>query len=165
MSQVDGVDEPSRDELVAQVEREWADWEALIARSEATGRLEQPGAAGAWSMKDVVAHMTAYQRFGATLIGGDVRRVEVPPEIGLDTQRRNEWFHEQDRDRSTADVLAEARQVHAEIVRRVRAMSPEELRRHPVDWQPWPAWRWIVHLTHEHYPEHVPNIEAWLSRS
>jgi hypothetical protein len=160
MAQVDGLVESGRDELLGLIEREWAEWEELIARAE--GRLTEPGACGTWSFKDVIAHVTAYQRFGAELVGADVRHVEVPQEIGLDFQRRNEWFHEQDRDRSLEDVLAEARQVHRELVERVRAMLPAELRAQPVGWFAWPAWRWLIHLTHEHYPEHVPGLRAWL---
>lgn len=160
MTQVDGFAEPTKDELLAMIEREWAEWQALLARSE--GRLEEPGACGTWSVKDVIAHVTAYQRFAASLIGGDVRKVEVPEEIGLDFQRRNEWFHEQDRHRSLDEVLAESHHVHEQIVARVRAMSPEQLRAQPVGWFHWPAWRWLIHLTHEHYPEHVPGLRAWL---
>jgi hypothetical protein len=162
MTQVDGFAEPTSDALVRMLEDEWADWERLIGRASAAGRLTEPGACGGWSFKDVIAHLTAYQRFGAELLGGRVRPVCVPDEIGFDTQRRNEWFHEQDRGRPLDDVLADARQVHAEIVRRVQAMSPDELRAHPVAWQAWPAWRWVIHLTHEHYPEHVPGLTAWL---
>jgi hypothetical protein len=160
MSEVDGFAEPRKDELLGMLEREWTDWEGLIARAE--GRLTEPGACGDWSFKDVIAHVMYYQRFGGELIGADVRHVEVPQEIGLDVQRRNEWFYELDMDRSLDDVLAEARQVHRALVERVRAMSGDELRAHPVPWQSWPAWRWVVHLTHEHYPEHVPGLEAWL---
>jgi hypothetical protein len=160
MAQVDGFAEPGKDELLGMVERGWAEWDELIARAE--GRLTEPGACGTWSFKDVIAHVTAYQRFGAELVGADVRHVEVPQEIGLDFQRRNEWFHEQDRGRSLEDVLAEARQVHRALVERVRAMSSEELRAQPVGWFAWPAWRWLIHLTHEHYPEHVPGLRAWL---
>jgi hypothetical protein len=160
MSEVDGFAEPRKDELLGMLEREWTDWEGLIARAE--GRLTEPGACGDWSFKDVIAHVMYYQRFGGELIGADVRHVEVPQEIGLDVQRRNEWFYELDMDRSLDDVLAEARQVHRALVERVRAMSGDELRAHPVPWQSWPAWRWVVHLTHEHYPEHVPELEAWL---
>ena len=60
-------------------------------------------------------------------------------------------------------VLAEARHVHREIARRVGEMSSDELRAHPVAWQPWPAWRWLVHLTHQHYEEHTPGLRAWLA--
>jgi hypothetical protein len=161
VTRVDGFVEPSKDELLAMLDREWADWEALIAR--AAGRLTEPGAGGAWTFQDVIAHVTYYQRFGAELIGADVRHVEVPAEIGFDVERRNRWFYELDRDRPLDDVLAEARKVHRAIVERVRAMAADELRLHPVAWQPWPAWRWLVHLTHEHYPEHVPGLQAWLA--
>lgn len=159
---VDGFAEPGRDELVRMIEHEWAAWEDLIGQAEAAGRLTEPDACGTWSFKDVVAHVTAYQRFGAELIGGDVRHVEVPHDIGFDFQRRNEWFHEQDHDRPLDEILAEARHVHRELVARVQMLSPEELRKVPVGWYAWPAWRWLVHLTHEHYPEHVPGIRAWL---
>jgi len=161
VTDVDGFDEPSHDNLLATLEREWDDWEALIER--ATGRLTEPGACGSWRFQDVIAHVMYYQRFGGELVGADVRHIDVPAEFAFDVEARNRWFYDLDRDRSLDDVLAEARQVHRAIVERVRGMSADELRQQPVAWQQWPAWRWLVHLTHEHYPEHAPGLEAWLA--
>ncbi len=160
MTEVDGFAEPTRAALVRMLEEEWVAWEGLITA--AAGRLEEPGACGVWSFKDVIAHVTAYQRFCAEILGGAVRRVAPPEEIGFDTERRNAWFHEQDRARPLTEILDEARQVHRELVAQIARRSAEELRVHPVPWQAWPAWRWAIHLTHEHYPEHEPGLRAWL---
>jgi hypothetical protein len=111
----------------------------------------------------VVAHFNGYQRFLIGNMGGRVR--ELPPqpeEIGLDFQKRNEWLHALDLDRTWEQVAAEAGQLHAELLAQLRARSAEQLRAPMVAWHPWPTWRWVVHLTHEHYQEHLPDLRRWL---
>jgi hypothetical protein len=69
-------------------------------------------------------------------------------------------------DPSKDDLLAMLEREWAEweaLVLRVRAISVDMLRAHPVTWQRWPASRWLIHLTHEHYPEHVPGLQGRLA--
>ena len=159
---IDGQAERSKDELVVEVERTYAEWERLVAK---VGHRVEQTYAGTWSLRDVSAHVCAYERFIVRPLGGDVRPVpEQPPEVGFDVLKRNEWLHALDRDRPTAEVMAEAAAVRAEMLRVLRAKTPEQLRQPLHDWSPWPAWRWVVHLAVEHYDEHFPDLRRFAAR-
>ena len=157
---IDGQHERSRDELIAEVERTYEEWESLLAK--VGDRLEVPFA-GTWSVRDVSAHVCAYERFLVEPMGGRVRPVgEMPDEVGNDVQKRNEYLHEVDRHRSTEDVMAEAAAIRAELLARLRAMSEEQVRAPGfMAWMPWPLWRWVVHLAVEHYHEHFPDLRRF----
>jgi len=152
---------PTRDDLLARMERQWAEWQGLIAA--AGNRLTEPGALGDWTLKDVIAHVGAYERFVLGLLGGRVRELPpAPPDLGWDTDRRNAWLHSLDRDRPADELLAEARDVHRQLVAQVGARSDDELRAPLVEWNDWPAWRWVLSVTEDHYAEHVPPLRSWL---
>ena len=156
---IDGQNERSKDELIAEVERTHAEWERLVAKL--SDRLEEPYA-GTWSLRDVSAHVCAYERYILEPLGGEVRRLpEQPADVGFDVQKRNEWLHELDRGRPTSLVMAEAAAVRRGIVARLRALRDDELRARLHDWSPWPAWRWVVHLSVEHYDEHFPDLRKF----
>ena len=50
-----------RAELVQQMNSEQEAWEGLLGQI-GEDRMEEPGVAGSWSIKDVVAHLTAWRR-------------------------------------------------------------------------------------------------------
>ena len=174
---VDGYKDMSKAELLTTIRRERADWEQLV--EQAADRIEQSGAAGNWSVKDVVAHLCAYERWLGGLLGGPVRRLPDPP-AGVDMNdlhQRNAWLHALDRERSVEDIRAEARTVHEQLVAMVAARSEEDLRTvytfgpddELVPAAPgettgprWPLWRWVVDATFDHYRQHVPSLRAWL---
>lgn len=158
---IDGVAELTKDELLALVVGDREAWLALIA--EAGDRIDEPGAAGEWTLRDVVNHITGYHRFLVVNLGGTARDFDaMPEEIGGDVQKRNEWMHEADRERSWDLVSDEAADVHRELVAQLEARSPEQIKAPMVEWQPWPVWRWVIDLTEGHRHEHLPDLRAWL---
>ena len=52
---------PSKAEFLDTMRSERDRWEALLAEADETQMVE-PGVAGDWSLKDLVAHVTAYER-------------------------------------------------------------------------------------------------------
>jgi uncharacterized damage-inducible protein DinB len=156
---IDGQAERGKAELVAAVERAYAEWESLVAR--VGTRLEEPYA-GTWSLRDVSAHVCAYERFILEPLGGETRPLPaLPPESNANVQLRNELLHAADVGRPTAEVMAEAAAVRRGILTRLRARSEEELRQPLHAWSPWPTWRWVVHLSVEHYDEHFPDLRRF----
>jgi hypothetical protein len=159
---VDGLAELGKEELLAEMARARDAWQAMIAS--AGDRVDEPGPAGHWTLRDVVAHINAYHRFLVVNLGGAARDFdEMPEDVGMDTQKRNEWMHEQDRDRTWEFVTAESDELHRALVAQIEGRSPEQLRAPMVDWQPWPVWRWVIELTRGHYQEHTPDLQRWLS--
>src|SRR5215212_7647571 len=105
-----------------------ADWDALIAEVGAA-RMTEPGAAGDWSVKDVMAHLTSYSRWFVHASEAHFRG-EMPPldgTEGMDFEQRNLFWHQQDRERALADVQAESQQVFGRLLEMVEAHSEEFL--------------------------------------
>src|SRR5438445_8580119 len=50
-----------RADLLAELNSEYEAWEGLLAQI-GEDRMEEPGVAGSWSIKDVIAHLTAWRR-------------------------------------------------------------------------------------------------------
>ena len=66
----------TKDQLLATLRGERARWEALLEEV-GEARLTEPGVVGSWSMKDLLAHLTAYQRPWGARIRGEL--TGIPP--------------------------------------------------------------------------------------
>ena len=102
-----------------------ADWETVIGELGPEG-LERPGATEGWRVRDVLAHMTGWERWqivqlrNAFTNGPDptkaelVGRVDYPEEDHfLSTDERNAVFVKINADRPLADVIEDFREVSA----------------------------------------------------
>ena len=63
-----------RDDLLAEVERGWQEWQSLLATLTAE-RMQEPGLANGWSVKDAIAHIAFYEKW----VGDFVRTRTWPP--------------------------------------------------------------------------------------
>ncbi len=140
-----------------------AEWEALLAEV-GPERMTRPGTAGYWSVKDVIAHVAWFEREMVGLIRE--RALEGSELWDLDQDARNAVVYEQNRDRPLDEVLAEAREVYAELLPMLEGMSDDEYENAarfqgmPPGWTPW---RVIAGNTWEHYEAHMPAIRASLA--
>jgi hypothetical protein len=140
-------------------------WDALIAQVPRE-RMEEPGAAGTWSVKDVVAHVTEYDRWLAL---GLAMRLQQPPQIWLDDLSLNEFnaaLHEQIRNRALGEVLADSEHVFRELIEEVEAQSETYLfGTHHVQGVPYAVIpsEILRSESYGHYADHTPGLRAWLS--
>ncbi len=141
---------------------ERAEWDALIARF-GDAQLAAPGIEGEWSARDVVAHITWFEREMVDLVRD---RALVGSELWrLPTDARNAAIFEQNRNRSTAEVLADARQVYSQLIELLPGLSdqdlndPTEFQGMPPDWLPWKI---LADNTYDHYRAHRPAMKAAL---
>jgi acetyl esterase/lipase len=103
-------------ELQAVIWRMRADLERLVAEAGPV-RIEVPGLVGEWSLKEVIAHLTAWRWWTVARLEAAVGgTAPVPPwasdldeEREGDTDRINRQFHEASRNLSVADVLCDSR--------------------------------------------------------
>ena len=140
-------------------------WNALLAQV-GPHRMEVPGVEGAWSVKEVVAHLTWYERAvveGAQQVlntGTFTRR--RPAGVGLDDM--NARIAAESRARSVSDVLAEADDVFQRLLTLIQACpqdilnDPERLGL-PNDMVPWMG---VANNSYAHYREHEAALRAWL---
>jgi Protein of unknown function (DUF1706) len=159
-----------KEAFLATLTRSRAEWESLLARVPIDS-TELPGAAGAWSVKDIVAHIAAYERWTAIQIEAMLRGVttvtpdpSIPPEAdAMTTDERNELLYQLLRDLPLEDVLIEERATYRRILADLQALSEEAYARVDCEWTDGnPLGESIVGNTFGHYQDHIPGIEAFI---
>jgi hypothetical protein len=146
-------------------------WEDLLSEV-GISRMELTGAAGEWSVKDIVAHISAYEQglvewLRAASCG---ETVEFPVLDHPDLDYRNQLIYSVNRARTLEDVLQEAEEVFRELIQIVASLSEEELL--DPDKTAWfvvhrwkearPLWRCIADDSYNHYKQHVESVREWL---
>ncbi|HLZ23820.1 MAG TPA: ClbS/DfsB family four-helix bundle protein [Ktedonobacterales bacterium] len=164
----------SKSALLAEIDTARAGWDALIG-DVPEARMTEPGAAGTWSVKDVLAHVAVYERWAADQLNAMMRgetemyvAPDTPPGADTeDTDRQNAAYYAAWRDRSLADVRREARETFA-LLRAAIEQAPEALL-NETDRYAWlggsAVWQMVAGDAYEHYQDHIPSIRAWLGTS
>jgi hypothetical protein len=154
-------------ELIAGLQEEYRSWQALLDRI-GPGRMDQPGVAGPWSVKDIVAHLTGWRiRTVARLQAAGRSEPDPPPPWPARLQTDDEinaWIYEANHGRSAQEILDESDQVFQQLLAAIQGFPAEILadpQRRPA-WlgdQPISAYDFFAHF-HE---EHEPDMLAWLA--
>lgn len=158
---------PRKTELLATIREGRDEWDAILARVP-EARLTEPGVAGDWSVRDIVAHVTAWEE-AATLRLQAALRGETPNHpIYFDQARsidaRNAAIDARHRDQPPTEALAASRQGHVQLLAALEALPDDKLTERYAWTADEPLWRFIAGDTYEHYTEHAATIRAWLDR-
>ncbi len=161
-------------ELVNWLQGEYQQWQALLDQI-GPARMNQPGVAGHWSMKDRVAHMFCWQpRLIAQLEAAQRGEPEPPPPWPAHLQTDDEinaWIYESTRGNSVSQVLDYSRRVFQQFLDVIQSL-PEDVRIEQLHYQGtvynlvwlndkrFPAGELFDHF-HE---DHEPDVRAWLAR-
>jgi hypothetical protein len=119
--------------------------------------LLEPGVTGAWSVRDIIAHVTwweeeALKHLPLIITGGKPPRYSVTYG-GIDAF--NAWMTEQRKDLSLAEVLRQHREVHRRLVIFIEQAPADEIAGET-------RFRRRLRLdTYGHYPKHARAIRAW----
>jgi hypothetical protein len=127
--------------------------------------MTRPGLPGTWSVKDILAHLTSYDRWlGLTL----ALRGQKPPDFWIEDIPLDEFnrrLFEENRDKTLDQVLQEFKQVWREILDETQACSEAYLfAEQSIPGVPY-AFRPCGLLKSEsygHYLDHLPGLDAWL---
>jgi ketosteroid isomerase-like protein len=127
-------------------------------------QLTTPGAIGTWSIKDVLAHLTAWHELGAkeyqAIVQGQAPLLEPEGEVDQDNARLIEPYRTQ----SLHEVQAAFRTAFQQVVEAVERLSETDL--FEADRFLWRGghalWEGIANNTFAHYDEHAGMIAAWL---
>lgn len=131
-------------------------------------QLTRDGVIEGLSVRDIVAHITAWERRLVAAVEA-WQRGETPPwpEAGAtlaDTDRINDRDFAAGRGRPTGDVLAEARDSYGRVMAMIESLSDLDLTSQDKSFRPFPLSLIIRANTDEHYLEHIEQIDAWLAR-
>ena len=150
-------------ELIAKMRDGHAPVEAAAAALSDGALLAQaPGMPG-WTRKDVLAHIEWWHRHSMAVLAGVQSGVDPYPDSGepWDVDVQNAQVLADNRDRPGADVREGEEASFKALVAAVEAAPDEALFESGlVPWLDGPAARVVDGDTWDHYPEHVPHLEA-----
>ncbi len=155
----------SKSELLQAIHTARNEWDNLIAPipHPQLSRIVEPGT---WSIKDIIAHITEYDRWLAL---GLALRLQKPPKIWLDDISLDEFnaaLHKQISDRDPDDILLDSNRVFQDLVKEVEAHSEAYLfGTHRVEGVPYDVipFQLLKSESYGHYHDHIPSIRALLS--
>ncbi len=133
-------------------------------------QMTTEGVNGDWSIKDVLAHISAWHLRLLDRLHAATWN-EEPTLSGVVTDeevaRLNEQFYKENKSRPLHDVLTDFRTTYLQIVDVVQAMNEEDLiDPHRFAWMRGnPLWYIIAGDTYEHYQEHTATIQQWLGKT
>ncbi len=149
--------------LLAHIRASYDRFQARLAPlSEA--QLTTPGALGTWSIKDVLAHLTAWHEMGAKEYQAVAQGRQPLIEPEGDVDQVNARLIEPYRTQSLAQVQVAFRTAYQQVVAALESLSETDL--FEEDRFPWrdghALWEGVAYNTFAHYDEHGPMIQAWL---
>lgn len=164
-------------EILERAETARASFDRLLVEVGET-RMEQPGVEGDWSVKDIIAHVMAYDRWTAAQLNAarEGRAATPQEEFGLDapppgadtldTEARNMALRAFYRDAPLAGILADAEHAFALLMEAIASLTDEQLADPAfLGWsESLTTVQCIAIQTWEHYEAHEPALRALVMR-
>ena len=148
-------------EFITEVNVAWDAFQSAIAHCD-WSKLEQPGVEGTWSVKDILAHVTWFER---EMVGMLQTRTLAGSKLWeLPQDERNRIIFEQNHASPLTVIRSESNSVHEDLLLLLQLCSDEELNQAarfesmPLDWMPAEV---LASNTYEHYRDHTTAIQAW----
>ena len=152
----------TRDELLKRMDDGRTEFIALVARVPEES-MTLPKLANGWSVKDMLAHLSTWERRAAYLYG--VLSAGKAVEDGVsDLNVFNAATYAANLNRPLAEIRAEESAAFSDL-RAVAETAPEAHLFDPAQFA-WTEGRpfvdWISSNSYGHYLEHIPDLRAWL---
>jgi len=152
--------------VVEPIQKSWTELNSLV-ESLGASRLSITGADG-WAVKDHLIHIAAWEHSLLALLEGADRHqaMGVGREVE-ETDAINAAVWAMHRNKTPEEALDYFHQTHALLLKLLRTMSDDDLRRPYNHYQPneprnandnRPALDWVAGNTYEHYAEHIDWI-------
>ena len=154
-----------RAELLQQLRSSRDGLEALL-EGLPDGARETPGAAGEWSVKDLLAHLAAWE---AELVTAMAKLKQGTRSIYFDmsdekVDEQNARIYADNRDRSWDRVMHDFNAVRPQVIRQTESFSQAELEA-VVSKKPGKRLMdYILGETAEHLDDHLPELRAWVEK-
>ena len=161
----------SKTELLERMRAGREEWDALIAQVPDSARTE-PALAGGWSVKDLIAHVAAYEKWTAAQIRAanegraptdrELYGVEEMPDDpeGWDLDRQNAAIYARYQEMPLAEVMTFSSQAFADLVAAVAAVPDEAVARTGA--QTWTGGTTLLEIIpgqcYAHYDQHAEEL-------
>jgi len=148
--------------LIQTLRNEHEQWQTLLAQI-SEERMVQPGVAGEWSVKDIIAHVMWYERETVGIL--QQRAFVGSPLWNVSLEERNAAMVAESRTYSLKEIQTQAQQVFEQLIQAIQELSEADLndasslRDIPPNWLPWQV---IASNSYEHYHQHTPSLQAWI---
>lgn len=134
-------------------------------------QILDPGLAGGWSVKDILAHISVWEfrmiEWLEQALKGEVPELLAPDRTWDDLDEMNKQSYSENQSKSLSLILS---QFHASFPKAIQAVeeTPEtaliDLNR--FEWRDGnPLWKIVATITFWHYKEHGEQITAWLKNN
>ncbi len=155
----------SKDKLLDAMRNGFAEFESFLAPL-SEEQMTTPGVNDAWSVKDNLAHLVAWQQHALRLLQAVQDNVSPSDQHkGLTEEQINEQIYQQNKDRPLGEVRDELRSSFERVLESTQNLTQEELEK-PQSWLgDRPVWPYVVGNTYGHYEEHIQIIQRWLQRN
>jgi hypothetical protein len=132
-------------------------------------RMDLPGAMGAWTFRDLIAHLTAWWRreLGCleAIRRGDAPMPHPPPD---EVELVNRWVYHTQHDRPLPQLLRDVDEVWEQFVEVIRTMDEAVLLRSA----PFPHYnqeplgaRALTDFVDHYHNDHEADVRDWLART
>jgi hypothetical protein len=155
----------SRSELLEAIRTEHNRLEVTLAQLD-EAQMIRPGVVGDWSVKDILAHIVAWEQRMVRWVGEALQgKLPADPDNWDQVHALNAQIYQENRDRSLADVLEEFPRSYQEALHVAETTGEKDL----LDpgrfaWREGkPLWKVVAANTCWHYREHDESIRAWLA--
>jgi hypothetical protein len=163
-------DHQLKDEVLRRIDDERAAWQALVAEV-GPDRVEQPGAMGEWTFRDLASHLTGWRSYGIARIeafnrGEGDAPFPWPPTLTEDDEI-NDWIREEDQGRPAQEVIAAHDATFPRLRAAIEAMDNAQLAN--LEALPWLEGQSLGEVIRsgsffDHFhQEHEPEVRAWLA--
>jgi hypothetical protein len=156
----------TKQEILDLISSEWDALQALLQDFDSE-KMIQPGVVGGWSMKDILAHITAWEslmiQWLEESLRGETPNRPSPGSSWDDLDSFNEQIYQENRNKTLDEVQQAFSEIHQHAVRTVESMEEKDL--FDPDRFAWregdPIWHLVAGNMWWHYKEHRKSIAEW----
>lgn len=141
--------------LIEKIESSYARLIRLY-RSVPVTALIEPALLNGWSVKDMLAHIAAWEWRCASLLN-ESHQSDLPLKAKPDVHALNRESYQERQEWSWEEVETDFRQAHQTLLEAIRSLPSDRLNDKIVQQS-------IAEETWEHYEEHLPELEQWHKR-
>jgi hypothetical protein len=158
------TDYMQKDVLLQKIQDSYTAFSTLIATLD-RDQLTTPGVNGKWSIKDNIAHLSAWQKRTVDILQTlRDNTIYVNPTPDMSDDDINEQFYQANRARTLEDVQSELSTVNQQVIASVQELTEAQINNPLPRNEKHAIWEKILGDTTEHFEEHTQIIQSWLAK-